>query len=529
MAWNNSDKSDDRARLMREYDQMCGSSHRRDLWLYLSVFVCIWTVALWFVFNGSIGNSSDQVAVAETDKSVERLTYSEDERLAAELSFADGRKRRLSDLIRAEDLLAEEEFRHGSVGKGPPYDIWYEFCSSNDWNVSRDSFVIGHQGVGRSDVSSKEVRLFGDGIRFHGFPTCEARVRFRDGRATDVFVSVFNKGDMKCLLRTSSAYRYIADFKGMMTENGTPLSASEKVSIGANEWMDYYVWTESIPKFILSCGYARTSNDVVVEFVNVHMFVNEEECLPKTAEQFLVNRIEDDGDVWIAGVPMVDQGQKGYCVPATLERELRYLGLRADMHELALALQTKYRGSGGTPIEESMQGLDYATASASLNRIDCFEMSVSDDDVLQWYNMAAAEAGLRALDPEDFLDEHEDEQGEIVSTVNWDRLRSRMDRTVLDKCREFDQHGLEMFAKGVQAAVDSGLPLVWCVKKSLPSEERFFSDGHMRMIIGYNTDRQEILYTDSWGMGHELKRASIKKAFGVTEFCTCLVPSWSNY
>ena len=85
-------------------------------------------------------------------------------------------------------------------------------------------------------------------------------------------------------MRTSSAYRYIADFKGMMTGNGTPLSAPEKVSVGANEWVDYYVWTESIPKFILSCGYARASNDVVAEFVNVHMFVSEEECLPKTSE-----------------------------------------------------------------------------------------------------------------------------------------------------------------------------------------------------------------------------------------------------
>lgn len=528
MAWNNSDKSDDRARLMREYDQMCGSSHRRDRWLYLSVFVCIWTVALWFVFNRSIGNSSDQVAVEETDKRIERLTYFEEEGLDGKLRIADGGKHRLSDLIRIEDLLKEEGARRGSVGKGPPYDIWYEFCGSNDWNVSRNQFVIGHQGVDRSDVSSKEVRLFGDGIRFHGFPACEARVRFRDGRATDVFVSLFNKGDMKGVLRTSSAYRYIADFKGMMTGNGTPLSAPEKVLVGANEWVDYYVWTESVPKFILSCGYARTSNDVVAEFVNVHMFVSEEECLPKTSEQFLVNRIEDEGDVWIAGVPMVDQGQKGYCVPATLERELRYLGLRADMHELALALQTKYRGGGGTPIGESMQGLEYATASASLNRIDCFEMSASDDEVLRWYNMAASEAGLRPLNPEDFLDEHEDEQGEIVSAVNWDRLKSHMDRTVLDRCREFDQHGLEMFAKGVQAAVDSGLPLVWCVKKSLPFEERFFSDGHMRMIIGYNADRQEILYTDSWGMGHELKRASLKKALGVTEFCTCLVPSWGK-
>ena len=508
MAWNKSDALEDCIHNVQEDGQMCGAAHKKGRWLYLLAVACVWTVVLWIVRDkarSSSENLTDQVEIIENGKDAECLTS-----------------------LSESDLLKDEEDRRRCVEKGPPYDIWYEFCKSNDWNVSRGSFVVGHKGVDRSDVSPKEVRLFGEGIRFHGFSVCEARVRFRDRGASDVFVSVFNKGDRKAVMSTSSAYRYIADFKGMMNGNGTPLSAPERASVGANEWVDYYMWTESVPQFILSCGYARTGNDVVVEFVNVHMFIKEEEYLPKTGEQLRANCIEDDGDVWIAGVPMVDQGEKGYCVPCTLERVLRYLGFRADTHELALALQTKCRGNGGTPIEESMQGLDYATACASLNRLDCFELSASDDEVLRWYNMAAIEDGLQPLNQQDFLDKREDEQGEPIVTVNWNRLKLCMDRNVLDRCREFDLHGLEMFAKGVQAAVADGLPLVWCVKKSLPFEECFFSNGHMRMIIGYNADHQEILYTDSWGMGHELKRASVKKAFGVTEFCTCLVPSWLN-
>ncbi|MGB0743541.1 MAG: hypothetical protein ACPGSB_03345, partial [Opitutales bacterium] len=43
------------------------------------------------------------------------------------------------------------------------------------------------------------------------------------------------------------------------------------------------------------------------------------------------------GDVLIANIPMVDQGPKGYCVPATMERCLRYMGIRADMYTLAMA------------------------------------------------------------------------------------------------------------------------------------------------------------------------------------------------
>ena len=46
-------------------------------------------------------------------------------------------------------------------------------------------------------------------------------------------------------------------------------------------------------------------------------------------------RRNDFGDVFIPNVPMVDQGAKGYCVPATMERIFLYYGIRCDMHHLA--------------------------------------------------------------------------------------------------------------------------------------------------------------------------------------------------
>jgi hypothetical protein len=41
------------------------------------------------------------------------------------------------------------------------------------------------------------------------------------------------------------------------------------------------------------------------------------------------------GDVKLKGLPMVDQGEKGYCVVASVERVLRYYGATVDQHELA--------------------------------------------------------------------------------------------------------------------------------------------------------------------------------------------------
>ena len=41
------------------------------------------------------------------------------------------------------------------------------------------------------------------------------------------------------------------------------------------------------------------------------------------------------GEVVIPDVPMVDQGQKGYCVVAATERVLRYYSIDVDANELA--------------------------------------------------------------------------------------------------------------------------------------------------------------------------------------------------
>jgi hypothetical protein len=46
----------------------------------------------------------------------------------------------------------------------------------------------------------------------------------------------------------------------------------------------------------------------------------------------------------------------------------------------------------------------------------------------------------------------------------------------------------------------------------------------MRLIIGYNTKTQEVLYTDSWGAGHELKRMAAADAWTITTGLTSVEP-----
>ena len=56
-----------------------------------------------------------------------------------------------------------------------------------------------------------------------------------------------------------------------------------------------------------------------------------------------------NGDTVIRNIPMVDQGPKGYCVPATFERCMRYMEIPADMYLLAMAGNTGLGGGTHTP------------------------------------------------------------------------------------------------------------------------------------------------------------------------------------
>lgn len=65
-----------------------------------------------------------------------------------------------------------------------------------------------------------------------------------------------------------------------------------------------------------------------------------------------------NGDVIIENIPMVDQGPKGFCVPATYTRVLLYAGVPADLYLLALLGRTDVGGGTSTiAMENSARAL----------------------------------------------------------------------------------------------------------------------------------------------------------------------------
>jgi hypothetical protein len=174
-----------------------------------------------------------------------------------------------------------------------------------------------------------------------------------------------------------------------------------------------------------------------------------------------------NGDVVLKDIPMVDQGPKGYCVPATWERVMRYMGIPADMYILAMAGGTG--AGGGTSIEAIAAGAKEA--------------------IIRGGRQLAFESGK-------------------TNILNIRKCINRGLPVMWAVCvdREFDD---SLFARTKERAQMSD-PKAWKdqladARKAAKKIKNNPLNGHVRMIIGYNEATGEIAFSDSWG-AHSTER-----------------------
>lgn len=244
------------------------------------------------------------------------------------------------------------------------------------------------------------------------------------------------------------------------------------------------------------------------EFVRVVIVGEAKKLAAKSPEKWLaVNqlRTNPEGDKWIGTVPMVDQGEKGYCAVAVSERIIRYYGKDADLNEIAQAMQTGNKtGTSSLEFTNQMQRI----ASRFALRFQVIQSSSDTGfvgDIVRDYIKAAKKKGGTSSAPE-------------LSTNSFYTVLPKLDMDLLREVRVADKKGVARFEKIVTASVDRGEPLIWGVEMGISPEEGNpqAKGGHLRLIIGYNTGKKEILYTDSWGPAHELKRMSTENAWSKT-------------
>ena len=248
----------------------------------------------------------------------------------------------------------------------------------------------------------------------------------------------------------------------------------------------------------------------------------------KTADN-VINESRGRGDVFIDNVPMVDQGQKGYCSVATAERVLRYYGVEVDEHQIAEAAGTS--AEEGTDVRAMKRSVEAIGKRFRLGTIVCYggidkgageNISALTDEV-RLYNKAARKMKKPEIADSVYITQH----GNTTSYSPMSAYEAMDPEVMKDmKVNGPQKSKFTKFKKDIHDQVLKGIPLFWGVTLGIYPEPGLPQDGggHMRLIIGYNDKKNEILYTDSWGAGHELKRMPVDWAWTITHSLMYMKP-----
>lgn len=319
------------------------------------------------------------------------------------------------------------------------------------------------------------------------FTVEEAVVDFKDGKFLGVTISIFNRGDGGSI----SMEEYNKRFSMMGRHLGEqlqirPTKREGKPSQGLLTMG--YSWISGRGKAVLERNAPEKTS---VEYLRMRLAKRDAGGVYEAAMQdragatvklselpLKVKKTGED-DVYISGVPMVDQGAKGYCVVASAQRLFEYYGIACDMHQLAQI-------AGSDP----ERGTSILATNEELGRIDhLFKTRFTCIAVRQGYQLVELLEG-RFVGPE------------------------------VPKAK---------YHEAIRKHIDQGIPLLWSLEVGQFPEDPPLSEqtsgGHMRMIIGYNEAKKQILFSDSWGSGHELKRMDAEHAYQATHGLFVMKPT----
>lgn len=168
----------------------------------------------------------------------------------------------------------------------------------------------------------------------------------------------------------------------------------------------------------------------------------------------------ENGDIVVSDIPMVDQGPKGYCAPATAERAMRYLGIPADMYILANAGQTGF--GGGTSVDLLLEGMAGQIRSKRRS-FDSWKGEFKLKEIAKYIDRGVPLMWC-LYSTDEFNETANKRTKERTSVTDWAAWKTKVT---------------------AESAANS-----------LPKDKE---TSHVVLIIGYNKDTNEIAFSDSWG------------------------------
>ncbi len=399
------------------------------------------------------------------------------------------------------------------------FDLGEHFASTDAWSATADSFVSARRMEGFKIGDEKKTSadcLHRGTCTWHGLEVWESRVYFAEGGVQRVEMSLYNSGDDRAGGMGVDALNQLLDKvrAAIPASLGKPArTKSEKPRRGST--VKRQTWRKASEPVEIELAWGQTgekASETKADFVRVVLTSKKAGAKKAPKKVNSITRAKanvrknEAGDVWIDNVPMVDQGQKGYCAAATAERVLRYYGYPVDEHEIAQIAGTT--AQGGTSTDAMRDTVRKAASKYRLGYNEIVNMNEDPQKSIKAYNQAAKRLKKPEISFNQFLRGNTFMVGEMLEA---------MKPEVMHEMREKDFRA-KAFVKKVREQIDKGNPVFWSVTLGIWQEPGLpqANGGHMRLIIGYNKKTNEILYSDSWGARHALKRMPGDWAFTIT-------------
>lgn len=376
-------------------------------------------------------------------------------------------------------------------------------------------------------------------VSFLGFKVWECLARFKDGKIYNVDLYLYDKGDAGTMGKSQffAAMRQInSKLNGWIGVKGEKLPKKRM----QRNYIFSKAWKKAPYLYTLKWSYSK-SRVFEGEYIQLDVSKLTEDNDPdknhgfdnKPVAKKSSGKLEDNvkkesnGDVFIENVPMVDQGAKGYCAVAVVERILRYYGQDVDQHQIAQAVGTSETGTDLNEMFKALKGIGaklrvrlkelYVSDTMKMYELDWADRRVWSRacKVISNHNRFARKAGVDKIKSSKFVTKA---NGYITYHIG-DMLDAMTPEGVRSMRLNGEKYEYKKFLKKVKEYVDSGIPVCWGVHLGKVKEEKLnpqASGGHMRLIIGYNDKEKKIIYTDTWGAGHSFKKMDYDNAWYIT-------------
>ena len=393
----------------------------------------------------------------------------------------------------------------------------------NLWSQSPDEFMTAaHKlGFGWTDTQKGGALAGGAGLEFAGRKAIEARATFEGGKLAHVQIMLYTRADSGAVNPFQFDEMIEAAKKDLATwAGGAPLALPD-VAGPARSKIQHVAWTNPPTRIELEWSalkpqvFEGKKLEFRADFIRLRLLsaaapagaATTATAKPRTAAELKARvKHEENGDAVLGEIPMVLMGPKSNPLSVTAERVLRYFGQNFDQYQ-AGQVSDSFAAATGNNVTGLRDALKKMAQKFGMRLVVIQDLEIRDFQRLaQDYNHVA----LAAHESKVTLESSGNDVCRLYWNMNFELLRT----TKLKRTADFSR-----FKTEVTKTVDAGVPLIWHVMMGKVPEKDLNVTGSCvflpRLIVGYNAKTGELLLSDGFGAGHEVKRMKWEDAWAI--------------